>query len=287
MAEALLRSGGPAGGTLGTLLPTSWARLLASFGERGSRAGTEGDPARASRYAAFISYRHVEPDREWAEWLHGALETYRVPKRLARERGLPRKIGRVFRDEEELPASPRLSAEIENALRRSEYLIVVCSPRALERPWVNAEVEFFRSLGRGDKILALLIEGEPSTSFPPSLLEIRPDAAASGSSPLPDGDQPLAADVRSVTSESERRRKRTAQLKLLAPILGCRFDDLRQREQQRRARNLRYPSVFLTGLLLFAGGLAGWAEVNRRSAVEQRDRALISQSRFLADQSQQ
>lgn len=34
------------------------------------------------RYDAFISYRHVEPDRGWAKWLHGALETYRVPKQL-------------------------------------------------------------------------------------------------------------------------------------------------------------------------------------------------------------
>ena len=34
------------------------------------------------RYDAFISYRHVEPDRAWAKWLHGALQTYRVPEQL-------------------------------------------------------------------------------------------------------------------------------------------------------------------------------------------------------------
>lgn len=29
------------------------------------------------RYEALISYRHVEPDRKWAEWFHRALERLR------------------------------------------------------------------------------------------------------------------------------------------------------------------------------------------------------------------
>ena len=49
-------------------------------------------------YDAFISYRHVEPDQSEARWLHGALETFRVPKSLARERSLPRRLKRVYRD---------------------------------------------------------------------------------------------------------------------------------------------------------------------------------------------
>jgi len=100
-----------------------------------------------------------------------------VPKRLARDHGLPRRIGRIFRDEEELAASPHLSKDIQDALRRSTHLIIVCSPRARDSKWVNAEVDFFRSLGRSEKILTLLIEGEPATSFPPSLFEIRPSSA--------------------------------------------------------------------------------------------------------------
>src|SRR5437763_1046328 len=79
------------------------------------------------RFDAFISYRHTEPDRRWAKWLHRNLETYRVPKALAAERGLPRRLRRVFRDEEELPASSDLKAEIDAALRQSRFLIVVCS----------------------------------------------------------------------------------------------------------------------------------------------------------------
>ena len=64
------------------------------------------------RYDAFISYRHVEPDRKWAKWLHSALETYRVPRKLVQQGIVPR-IGRVFRDEEELSAAADLHKDIE------------------------------------------------------------------------------------------------------------------------------------------------------------------------------
>lgn len=99
------------------------------------RRPVEGDPQRRDNvtaspylhYAAFISYRHVEPDRKRAIWLHAAIENYRVPKRLNRELSLPRRLGRVFRDEDELAASPHLNADIEQALKQSRYLIIVCS----------------------------------------------------------------------------------------------------------------------------------------------------------------
>jgi WD40 repeat protein len=202
------------------------------------------------RYGAFISYRHVEPDRTWAKWLHRELETYRVPKAL-RQRGVPGHVARVFRDEEELAASPTLSAAIEDALVQSRFLIVVWSPRTPDSRWVNEEVLRFRELGRGDQVLALLIEGQPSDSFPRALCEVRPAVgSASTSEPAPvDEVEPLAADVRPVTGENARRLKRMAKLKLAATILGCRFDDLRQRDQERRVRSVVFDA---TGMVLLS-----------------------------------
>jgi len=78
-------------------------------------------------YDAFISYRHVERDRKWAEWLIEALERYRVPKAL-QERGVPPHLRKIFRDEDEVPASPDLNDQIKQALTASRFLIVVCSP---------------------------------------------------------------------------------------------------------------------------------------------------------------
>src|SRR5580658_861351 len=150
------------------------------------------------RFAAFISYRHVEPDRRWAKWLHTQVETYRVPKHLQRERGLRARVGRIFRDEEELPASANLSAELEAALQQSRFLIVVCSPRTPASQWVNQEVLRFRELGRHDRVLALLIEGEPADAFPQSLREIRRTVVDTQSLPREQVEdvEPLAADVR-------------------------------------------------------------------------------------------
>ena len=56
------------------------------------------------KYRAFISYSHK--DEKWASWLHRALETYRVPKYLVGQDTafgkVPDKLGKVFRDREEL-----------------------------------------------------------------------------------------------------------------------------------------------------------------------------------------
>lgn len=227
------------------------------------------------RYQAFISYRHVEPDRTWAKWLHASLETFRVPQALATSRGLPPRLGRCFRDEEELPASADLNAEIESALRDSRFLIVICSPRTVESQWVNKEVVRFREMGRHNQILALLIEGEPNQSFPQALREIRrtvTDAAGASREEIEEV-EPLAADVRASRLEPARHLKRMALLRMLACILGVRFDDLRQRDQERRARRMRNAGVLLAVLLAIMSGLAAAALYQRDQAVYQRGRA--------------
>ena len=217
---------------------------------------------RSYRYRAFISYRHVDPDRRWAKWLHTSIESYRVPQRLQRSGRVQDRLGRVFRDEEEFSASPNLTREIQLALEESEFLIVVCSPRTPESEWVNQEVVRFRQLGRDDRILALLIEGEPNQAFPRALCEIR--KIAGGDTPdlqeLIEKVEPLAADVRSRSSESMRRVKRTALLRLLATLIGCKFDDLWQRDRERRRRQLVYRGVFAAVLSALFLGLTIYAK---------------------------
>jgi WD40 repeat protein len=233
------------------------------------------------RYEAFISYRHVEPDRRWAKWLHTALETYRVPQRLVKERGIAPRIRRIFRDEDELPASADLNKEIESALKQSRFLIVICSPRTPQSEWVNKEVERFREMGRHDQILALLVEGEPSESFPRALREIRRTIIG------PRGvrqerieeTEPLAADVRPARTESMRHLKRLARLRMLACILGCRFDDLRRREHERFVRRAVLGSV-LGGVLLLV--IAALVTVSLYLKLEAQSQRAIADEQRLA-----
>jgi len=123
-------------------------------------------------YWCFISYRHNdnrEVGREWASWLHQAIETYEVPEGLVdqvNERGdtIPPRLFPVFRDEEELPADAELSTRINRALRESRFLVVVCSPAAVESRFVNDEIRTFKTFGKDDRILAMIIRGEPNAA---------------------------------------------------------------------------------------------------------------------------
>ncbi|NQT16010.1 MAG: toll/interleukin-1 receptor domain-containing protein, partial [Planctomycetes bacterium] len=229
-------------------------------------------------YSAFISYRHVEPDRKWAKWLHSALETYRVPKWLVEEQGVAPPLKPVFRDEEELPASSDLNDEIEVALRQSRFLIVVCSRQTPESRWVNKEIVRFRELGRSKRILALLIDGEPSEAFPPALREIRRAVTDEQGHTAEEVEEvePLAADVRSLPSRRENKRylRRMARLRLLACILGCRFDELRRREQERRIRRLVYFSGLMTALIIVMIALSVVTVIQKIEADSQRQVAV-------------
>ena len=223
------------------------------------------------RYKAFISYRHVEPDRAIAKWLHKSLETYRVPKDL-QKKGLPKTPGRVFRDEEELPASSDLSNEINSALESSEFLIVVCSPRVVESIWCDAEVKKFKDMGLHDKIIALLIEGEPKDSFLPSLCEIRKHVIKGDGTKIEEIEaiEPLAADIRPRKDQSQKELKHLAKLRILACLLGCKFDDLRKREIKRKQRFLIQVATFLVFLIILLSGLTFWALKEQNIANEQR-----------------
>lgn len=176
------------------------------------------------RYAAFLSYRHAdnrEEGRRWAEWLHQALETYEVPRDLAGKPNLrgvpvPGSLYPVFRDEEELPADADLSLNIRRALENSDLLIVLCSPRACQSRFVAEEIRYFKELGKSDRILALMIDGEPNVDDPakaaqglapemecfpePLRFGVRTaggdDPAASRSIDWTQRTEPIAADVR-------------------------------------------------------------------------------------------
>ena len=123
-------------------------------------------------YWCFISYRHADnkvPGRQWAIWLHQALETYEVPHDLIGTKGtrgdtIPERIFPVFRDEDEAAADSELSKPIEQALAHSRFLVVLCSPRAVTSQFVAQEIIRFKQLhpARTNCILAAIIAGDPN-----------------------------------------------------------------------------------------------------------------------------
>ena len=188
------------------------------------------------KYWAFISYSHA--DEEQAAWLHRALETYRVPRQLVGRQSpdttLPKRLFPIFRDREELAGASDLSGKIKEALLQSRYLIVVCSPQAAASKWVGEEIRTFKSLGRQDRVLSLIVAGEPNASETPGKesLECFPPPLRFGLNAqgvlTSERAEPLAADVR-----DHKDGRAAAKLKVLAGLLNVGYDELRRRDLQR------------------------------------------------------
>jgi hypothetical protein len=203
----------------------------------------EADPC----YYAFISYSRK--DGKWAKWLHRAIEYYRLPSVVRKSRSeqgkaLPRWIRPVFHDKSDLTPKGGLRVSLRRELEDSKYLIVICSPSSA-RPnstgehWVDEEIREFQRLGRNERIIPFIVEGQPNAAtpeeecYPPALRE-QPDQA-------------LGVSVR----ESGRK---DALLRVISVLLGLNFDELKQRHQARARRDRL---LALAASLALALGL-GW-----------------------------
>jgi hypothetical protein len=216
------------------------------------------------RYWAFVSYS--SKDTSVAKRLHRALETYRIPRDLVGRPGregeqVPRTLFPAFRDRDELPLSSDLGASVEDALRASRYLIVICSPDAGRSRWVNEEVRYFKSLGRQDYILALIVRGAPNATdlsehaieecFPPALRHrVGPDGQLTS-----ERCEPVGGDLRPGGDGWT-----ACLLKAVAGITGLGYNAFARREMKRR-RVRR--ALACGGLALLAAALAAWWDYTR------------------------
>lgn len=235
-------------------------------------------------YSAFISYKHGDLDSFVAENLHKAIETFHIPKNIQKATG-KKQMERVFRDKEELPISSNLSDNISSALQHSEYLIVICSPRTPESYWVQKEIETFIGMHDRDHVLAVLIEGEPEESFPEML------RYAEKVHKQQDGTlqveripvEPLAADLRGENKAEVKKKLKTEILRIMAPLLNCSYDDLKQRHRERKMRRAISICAALSACFLAFGiySMYNTMRINQEYRVKQ-----INQSRYLAETSQ-
>lgn len=227
-----------------------------------------------NRYAAFISYSHA--DAAHVRWLHNRLETYRMPRALVGTESafgpVSRRLPPIFRDRDELPASGDLGGELRAALAGAGSLIVVCSPAAARSRWVNEEVLSFKRLHGENRVLALIVAGEPGDGdnecFPPAVrLKLGPDGNLSDIAA-----EPIAADLR-----PGKDGRRLALLKLVAGVAGVPLDALARRDAARRQRRMLWITTASLAVAVFTIGLAVYAEGQRRVAEQQRrlaDRSL-------------
>ena len=205
-----------------------------------------------SKFRAFVCYSHA--DTKWAQWVQHELETYRIPKEIVREAGLPNnQIRPIFRDNDELGSTHDLPEALQVALSRSEALIVVCSAAARESDWVNREIEYFCSLtpGHVKRVYCLIVDGH----FNEHITEILPQALSEY-----DG---LAADPRKSGDGPKR-----ASLKLVSALVGVSLDKLVQRDRTRRRRRNLFLGAAATVVAVVFASLLYQSRVSSLEALE-------------------
>ena len=221
-------------------------------------------------YDAFICYRHGPIDTQVAKLLQHKLEHFRS----IGDRKHRRPFHRIFVDEGELSSCADFGAQIRAALKNSGWLIVLCSPETPQSPWVQSEIDTFLEFHDRSRILAVLTEGEPETSFPPQLL-----GSADGSN------QVLAADVRGThLHEIKRKLSGDSLLRLAAPMLSTTFDSLKQRHRNYILKRATAAAMLLIALISSFSVYA----VRKNVEIQNEYRNyLIQQSKYLANLAQQ
>lgn len=249
-------------------------------------------------FNAFISYRHHPEDIKVAEQIHKGLERYKVPKAIKKKTGGKM---RLFRDKEELPISSNLTDDITKALRNSDFLIVICSTHVKESMWVQREIETFLQTHDHSRVLTVLVDGEDPYDIIPEILCSKEgvDPVTGEKKMLPI--EPLSCDWR----VPKRKAYREELPRLAAALLGCGYDELRQRERQYRTRRLVTALSVVMALLI---GFVGYVLYNSMLIQQANDRleeannqltdanieiqknlneALVNQSQYLASASEQ
>lgn len=208
-------------------------------------------------YYAFISYKRE--DERWAKWLQNKLEHYKIPVAVRKkDTSLPAYVRPVFKDTTDLSGGV-LEKAIDEALSQSRYLIVICSPRAAQSPWVCKEVQHFIDSGREEYIIPFIIEGLPNSEdialecFPKNLREL------TGAREL------LGININEMG-------RAAAMVKVVARMFRLEFDILWRRYEKEKRRKLLFGVLAAAVLLITALGAAGLIfsknlELNRQYAL--------------------
>jgi len=202
-------------------------------------------------YRAFISYS--QQDKVWGRRIHTWLESYRLPADAMLHRSRDRRLGRFFRDDEDMAAAANIAEIVRSALDCAEALIVICSPRSAQSKWVNAEIQHYRRTGRSNKVFAVIIDGEPNSGDPET--ECFPPALRAAGDP----DDPHSLPIEPMGLDVRKEGQARVCARLAAGLLGADFDALWQRDRRRTEQRQRLLVGGLTGISMAFAALAATA----------------------------
>lgn len=175
------------------------------------------------KYFAFISYN--SHDIAWGKRLQRKLESYRMSATLCSEHGWQRKpINPVFFAPYDIQPGG-LTEELQERLKASRHLIVICSPHSARSEWVGKEIEYFHQLGRTKNIHFFIVDGEPHSGNPDTEC-FNPIVKTLG---LP---EILGANIHEQIFRWSWLNKERAYVQLISKLLGVEFDAIWQRHKR-------------------------------------------------------
>ena len=175
------------------------------------------------KYFAFISYN--SKDTEWGKKIQRKLEHYHMPATLCSEHGWERTpIKPVFFAPTDIQPGG-LTEELQERLRASRNLIVICSPNSAKSEWVGKEIEFFHQLERTKQIHFFIVDGIPHSGNPDTEC-FNPIVDTLG---LP---EILGANIHEKIYRWPWMNKERAYVQLISKLLDVEFDAIWQRHKR-------------------------------------------------------
>ncbi|MDO5316345.1 MAG: toll/interleukin-1 receptor domain-containing protein [bacterium] len=203
------------------------------------------------KYYAFISYN--AKDTAWGKTLQKKLEHYKLPTQLCNEHNWPRKpIKPVFFAPTDIQPGG-LSNELQERLKASEHLIVICSPNSAKSEWVGREIEYFHSLGRPNNIHFFIVDGTPHSGDPETEC-FNPVIDKLG---LP---EILGANVNEKIYRWQWLNRDRAYAQLVSKLLGVEFDAIWQRHKRQL---IRKTVLWAIGIIAVIATLLGVRKANQ------------------------
>lgn len=210
------------------------------------------------KYFAFISYS--SKDTEWGKRLQRKLEHYRMPATLCSEHGWERTpIKPVFFAPTDIQPGG-LTDELQERLKASKNLIVICSPNSARSKWVGKEIEFFHKLGRTKQIHFFIVEGQPHSGNPDTEC-FNPIVKTLN---LP---EILGANIHEKIYRWPWINKERAYVQLISKLLGVEFDAIWQRHKRLLVQKM---IAWAVGIVIVCTALAGVWKTNQPIDVEVR-----------------